>query len=190
MSVMRSVGSALQSLRPGIDALRSSQLANELGFSLKVTSPSFKEGGAIPVQFTADGDGIFPGVAWDGLPPQTESVVLLMEDADIPFFRPVTHAIVHSIAPEIGELEPGAVKRRMWGPSPEGWACGRNFLGATGWTPPSPPPGHGAHRYAFQVFALNARPSFPYPPSRAGLMRRIQPHLVAQGRVIGVYERE
>ena len=189
MTAMRWMGEALRSLRPGVDALTSARFEQELGTSLKVTSPVFKEGDAIPRTFTADGEGRFPGLAWDGLPPQTQSVVLLVEDADIPFFRPVTHLIVHSIAPEQGALEPGAVPKRLRGPSPAGWACGRNFLGATGWTPPSPPPGHGEHRYAFQVFALNGRPRFPYPPGRAGLMRRIHPHIVAQGRLIGTYKR-
>ncbi len=39
------------------------------------------------------------------------------------------------------------------------------------------------------MFALDARPSFPYPPGRSLLMRTIRPHLIAQGRMIGTYER-
>ena len=78
---------------------------------------------------------------------------------------------------------------RLRGQSPRGYACGRNALGRPGWTAPTPPPGHGPHRYAFQVFALDARPGFPYPPGRALLMRTIRPHIIAQGRMIGTYER-
>lgn len=189
MSLMRTIGEFLQPLRPGVDALTGARLEAVLGASLTVTSPSFRDGEAIPTEFTADGQSRFPGLAWEGLPPQTQSVVLLVEDADIPFVRPVTHLIVHSIPPDLGALAPGEVPRRMAGPAQAGWACGRNFLGRPGWTPPSPPPGHGPHRYAFQVFALNARPQFPHPPGRAGLLRRIRPHLVAQGRLIGTYER-
>lgn len=189
MSVLRSIGELLRPVRPGVDALASFRFESFLGTALTVTSPVFKEGDAIPRTFTADGERRFPGLAWEGLPPQTQSVVLLVEDADVPFLRPVTHAIVHSIPPGLGALEPGAVPRRMTGPSPAGWACGRNFLGRTGWAAPSPPPGHGPHRYAFQVFALNARPQFPHPPGRSGLIRRIRPHLVAQGRLIGTYMR-
>src|SRR4051812_6832996 len=189
MTWMRSIATALRPLRPGVDALTSSKFEGFLGNALKVTSPSFRDGDAIPRAFTAEGEGRFPGVGWEGLPPQTQSVVLLVEDADIPFFWPVTPLIVHSIPPGLGALQPGEVGRRQRQRSPQGWACGRNFLGAAGWTPPAPPPGHGPHRYAFQVFALNARPSFPYPPGRAGLLRRIRPHLIAQGRVIGTYMR-
>ena len=189
MALMRSIGEMLRPVRPGVDALTTSKFEGFLGNALKVTCPVFRDGDAIPRAFTADGEGRFPGVAWDGLPPQTQSVAVLVEDADIPFFRPVTHLIVHSIPPGLGGLEPGEVPRRQQGRSARGWQCGRNFLGRPGWTPPSPPPGHGPHRYAFQVFALNARPQFPYPPSRAGLLRRIRPHLIAQGRVIGTYVR-
>lgn len=189
MPLMRAIAEALRPLRPGVDALVSSRFEGFLGNALTVTSPSFRDGDAIPRAFTADGDGRFPGLAWTGLPPQTQSVVVLVEDADIPFFRPVTHLIVHSIPPGLGGLEPGEVPRRQQTRSPRGWGCGRNFLGRPGWTPPSPPPGHGTHRYAFQVFALNARPAFPYPPGRSSLLRRIRPHLIAQGRLIGTYRR-
>ena len=189
MSIVRSIAQALQPLRPGVDALVTSRFEGFLGNALKVTSPSFRDGDAIPRSFTADGDSRFPGVSWEGLPPQTQSVVLLVEDADIPFFWPVAHVIVHSIPPGLTGLEPGEVPLRQRGRAPRGWECGRNFLGRPGWTPPSPPPGHGAHRYAFQVFALNGRPRFPYPPSRGGLLRRIQPSLIAQGRLIGTYKR-
>ena len=128
-----------------------------------MSSPSFADGGAIPPRFTADGDKRFPGVAWEGLPAQTQSVVLLVEDADIPFARPVTHLIVHSIPPGLGKLGEGEVPLRLQGVAfihrlgglgegevplrlqagAGGWACGRNFLGRPGWTPPAPPPGHG-----------------------------------------------
>ena len=70
-----------------------------------------------------------------------------------------------------------------------GVKTGRNSYLQAGWLPPDPPPGHGVHRYAFQVFALDARPGFPYPPGRALLMRTIRPHIIAQGRMIGTYER-
>ena len=114
-------------------------------------------------------------------------MVLLVEDADIPFAVPVTHLIVHSIAPTLPGIETDAVKAFMPGPAAAGWACGRNFLGAAGWTPPAPPPGHGEHRYAFQIFALDRQLNFRYPPRRGRLMRRIRPHIIAQGRLIGTY---
>ena len=184
---MNWIGRLLRPLRPGVDALTSSKLGRKIPGGITVTSPVFKESDAIPRLFTVDGDGRFPGIDWTGLPDGTKEVVLLVEDADIPFAVPVTHLIVHSIDPALTSLETGAVKPFMAGPAAAGWACGRNFLGAVGWTPPAPPPGHGEHRYAFQIFALNVRTSFRFPPRRGRLMRSIRPHIIAQGHLIGTY---
>ena len=35
----------------------------------------------MPVRFTQDGASLFPPLAWEGLPPQTQSAVLLVEDS-------------------------------------------------------------------------------------------------------------
>ena len=184
---MKWIGRLLHPLRPGVDALTSSKLSRNVPTGIKVTSPVFKESDEIPRLFTADGDGRFPGIEWSGLPANTKEVVLLVEDADIPFVVPVTHLIVHSIDPALAGIEAGAIKPFMAQPTAQGWACGRNFLGAAGWTPPAPPPGHGPHRYAFQVFALDDHVHFRFPPRRGRLMRQIRRHIIAQGRLVGTY---
>ena len=189
-SIMRTIGHALRGVRPGPITLATSRLSGNMGFSLGVSSPAFAEGRPMPVRFTQDGDSLCPPLQWEGLPPRTQSCVLLVEDADIPLFRPLVHLIVHSIPPDVTELAEGEVPLRLVGRSPRGHACGRNALGRPGWTAPAPPPGHGPHRYAFQVFALDTRPSFAHPPGRSLLMRTIRPHIIAQGRTIGTYERK
>ena len=188
-SIMRTIGHTLRGVRPGPILLASSRLSGNLGFALTVTSPAFADGKPMPVRFTQDGANLCPPLQWEGLPPQTQSCVLLVEDADIPSFRLLVHLIVHSIPPGVTELAEGEIPLRLEGRSPRGYACGRNALGRPGWMAPTPPPGHGPHRYAFQVFALSARPTFPYPPGRSLLMRTIRPHLLAQGRTIGTSER-
>ena len=186
---MRSLGHALRSVRPGVAMLASSKFSGFLGYALTVSSDAFKDGQPMPARFTQDGASLCPPLRWEGLPPQTQSVVLLVEDADIPLLRPMTHLIVHSIPPDKTEFAEGEIPHRQKGAAPEGWACGRNGLGRPGWSAPGPVPGHGPHRYAFQVFALDARPHFAYPPGRAKLLRTIRPNLIAQGRLIGTYER-
>ena len=113
-------------------------------------------------------------------------MVLLVEDADIPFAVPVTHLIVHSIDPAVQGIATGGVPAFMAGPSDAGWACGATFW-APQMDPAAPPPGHGPHRYAFQVFALDTVPLFRHPPRRGRLMRRIRGHILAQGTLIGTY---
>lgn len=188
-SVMHSLGEALRPVRPGMIMLSTSKFSGFLGSAIKVSSPAFADGQPMPVRFTQDGESLSPPLRWEGLPAQTQSAVLLVEDADIPWLRPLVHLIVHSIPPDKTEFAEGEIPLRVSGTAPGGWACGRNALGRPGWTAPTPPPGHGPHRYAFQIFALGAHPQFDYPPGRAMLLRTIRPHLIAQGRMIGTYER-
>ena len=189
MSLLRILGHALRPVRPGIMALATSRYSGFLGSAVRVTSTAFADGGAMPMRFSMDGESRFPPLLWEGLPPQTQSVALLVEDADAPVLRPLVHCIVHGIPPDMTELAEGAIPHRLRGFSPRGYACGRNALSRPGWMAPSPPPGHGPHRYAFQIFALGARPIFEYPPGRSKLLSTIRPHLLAQGRLIGTYER-
>ena len=185
----RRLGQTLRPIRPGVIMLATSRYSGFLGMALQVSSTAFGEGEPIPVRYTQDGQNLFPPLRWEGLPPRTMSVVLLVEDADLPWSSPGVHLIVHSIPPELTELAEGAIPLRLTGRSPQGYACGRNMLARPGWTAPTPPPGHGKHHYAFQVFALDAKPSFRYPPGRSLLLRTIRPHLLAQGRLVGTYER-
>jgi phosphatidylethanolamine-binding protein (PEBP) family uncharacterized protein len=57
------------------------------------------------------------------------------------------------------------------------------------WLPPDPPAGRGAHRYVFQVFALDTVPRFESQPGRAELLDKIKGHVIAKGLLIGTYER-
>ncbi len=67
--------------------------------------------------------------------------------------------------------------------------AGPNSYLQRAWLPPDPPPGHGEHRYVFQVFALMPGPSFPSPPGRREFIEVILNRAVAVGCLIGTYER-
>ncbi len=183
------IGHALRNIRPGISALTSSKWSGFLPFGIRVSSPAFENDQPMPERFTAMGEGIAPPLRWENLPSGAQSVVLLVEDADIPSFRPLTHLIVHSIPPGKTEFGEGEIPSRLRGFTAEGWACGRNAAARPGWMAPNPPSGHRPHRYAFQVFALRTVPQYPYPPGRSLLLRTIRPHLLSQGRLIGTAER-
>ena len=184
-AVLSSIGRALRPVRPGLTALAGARLGT--GSPITVSTSSFN--GRMAERLTADGQGVSPALNWSGVPPQTRSVVLLVQDADIPAPRPLTNLILYAINPALDHLAEGELPRRLRGPSPRGYRCGRNGFGQTGWLPPSPPPGHGAHRYAFQVFALNTELRFAIPPGRTTLIDAMAGHVVGFGQVIGTYER-
>lgn len=55
-----------------------------------------------------------------------------------------------------------------------------------GWRGPNPP--NGRHRYIFRVYALDNLPSKP-GMTKAELMSAIKGHVLAQGQLIGTYDK-
>ena len=66
---------------------------------------------------------------------------------------------------------------------------GRNSYFISGWLPPDPPPGHGPHRYVFQLFVLGAGDPFGGTPGRDAVMDAVRERGIAAGCLIGTYAR-
>jgi Raf kinase inhibitor-like YbhB/YbcL family protein len=184
------IGRALRGARPGLPELviNDDALA-EVPHTITLTSPAFADGGALPVRFTADGDGVSPPLAWQSIPEGAAEVVLLIEDADSPTPNPLVHAIVWKLAPGDGSLEEGAMPAAMELLTTP--AMGVNSYLRVGYLPPDPPPGHGPHRYAFQVFALSSSLNIDTDaPGRTELVDRLRVHAIAKGMLIAIYERK
>jgi Raf kinase inhibitor-like YbhB/YbcL family protein len=150
-----------------------------------VTSPAFLDGEPMPSRYTQDGRlKQSPPLAWRGAPIEAAAAVLIVEDADSPTPTPLIHALAWNlpVADEIGE---GALSPTDGAQARLGW----NAFHRLGWLPPDPPPGHGAHRYVFQVFALDRPLNFERPPSRKEIMAAMKGRICAKGRLVGTYER-
>lgn len=183
-----SFGRALSSLRAGAEdlAIANTELTG-INASIEVTSPAFAYNATIPARYTADGEGLSPPLEWRGVPTDAQAVVLLVEDADSPTPQPLVQAIVWDLPGADGALPEGALPTDRRDPDVD--AMGRNSYFTPTYLPPDPPPGHGAHRYVFQIFALDIAPRFERPPGRATLLARIRDHVIAKGLLIGRYER-
>lgn len=179
------VGRVLRRVRPGVDRFvcRSGVVRSALPV-IEVTSPAFGDHEPIPVRYTADGEGVSPPLAWGDVPEATRSIALLVEDADSPTPSPLVHAIAWHIDRTLRQLADGALSPGDHHPS-----LGINSLLRQGWLPPDPPPGHGSHRYGFQVFALDHDPELGVTPGRSTLIRALRGHALAYGLLIGTYER-
>lgn len=182
------IGHALHDQRAGLDKLAFNKTSLRSGMAaITVSSLAFQDHAPLPVLYTADGAGHSPSLQWTGLPEATRSAVLIVEDADAPTPQPLVHAIVVGLPPGDGALREGAMNA-LDGHDPE-VACGLNSLLQTHWLPPDPPPGHGVHRYAFQLFALAIRPDWSARPGREEVLEAVQAHGLASGCLIGTYER-
>lgn len=183
------VGSALTGVRPGLDRIvAAGEDFAGIADAIRVTSPAFADGAPIPSPYTEDGDAISPPLAWSGVPVETRSVVLVIEDADSPTPAPLVHALVWSLPGRDGELTEGALPSEA-APGDESLMGKNSFLGAE-YLAPDPPPGHGPHRYAVQVFALDTSLAFDGHLGRGALVAAMRGHVLAKGVLVGTYERE
>ncbi len=184
------LGKALVGVRAGATKLAIMQ--PELGgrfAALDLSSPAFADGGRLPPRFTADGAGVSPPLIWGPLPERTALLALLVEDADAPTPSPLVHAVLWGLPVDAGRLAEGAIVADGAGVADSG-DVGRNSYFGEGWLPPDPPTGHGAHRYAFQLFALDEEVDDPgASPGRAALVRAMAGHVLAAGLLVGTYSR-
>ena len=181
------IGHALRGQRAGLDKIAFQAVDLRAGMaSITVASLAFVDHGPIPANYTADGAGLSPPLHWTNVPPDAGSLVLIVEDADAPTPNPLVHAIVVDLPAGDGALAEGALSSDD---DAAGLHEGRNSYLQTGWLPPDPPPGHGVHRYAFQLFALTPGATFDGTPGRDAVLTAIREHGLASGCVIGTYER-
>ena len=191
------LGRALSGLRAGADKLVIASVAIGDGGTIDLSSPAFADGGRLPPRFTADGEGVSPPLVWGDPPAGTVRMALVVEDADAPTPHPLVHAVIWGIAPVAGRLAEGAIRPDGGGDADadladgaDRRAVGRNSFFGEGWLPPDPPTGHGAHRYAFQLFALGAGAGDPgETPRRGDVVAAMTGHVLAAAVLIGTYSR-
>jgi Raf kinase inhibitor-like YbhB/YbcL family protein len=158
---------------------------------IDLRSPAFVFNGELPLRFTADGEGLSPPLEWGAVPTATDSLVMIVEDADSPTPHPLVHAIVTGLPGTAGSLAEGALDSpdHQGSAHAAGLATGQNSLLRHSWLPPDPPPGHGEHRYVFQIFALRAGEPWAAAPGRGQLIEAVLQRAIGVGCLIGTYER-
>ena len=182
------IGHALEHQRAGMEKIlfNAQRPAAELGL-IEITSPAFAPNSQLPQRYTADGAGLSPPLRWRNVPASAVTLALIVEDADSPTPEPLVHGIVVDIDPrELGLVE--GIFSGQPEASPE--KLGLNSYLMHGWLPPDPPPGHGVHRYAFQVFALSAGEPLSKSPGRREVAAAVRDRAIAKGCLIGTYQRE
>ena len=158
-----------------------------MSLSLSLTSPAFSHQEEIPTRFTCEGEDLSPALDWAKLPPATRSLALIMDDPDAPDPKAPKTTWVHWVLYDIpvsAEGLPEAVKPTDL---PPGTREGLNDWKRTGWGGPCPP--IGRHRYLFKLYALDAQLPELDHPTKAQLEKAMEGHILAQGELIGTYEK-
>lgn len=170
----------------GALAISQSNVFGEEG-KMQITSKAFSDGGAIPSKYTADGKEISPPLDWAGIPKETKSLVLIVDDPDAPDPRAPrmtwVHWVIFNIPPDTTGLPEGVKSKKL----PEGTGEGINDWKRTGYGGPAPP--IGRHRYYHKLYALDTTLDGLGAPTKAEVIDAMQGHILAEATLMGTYER-
>lgn len=158
----------------------------EKNMSLTLKSADFTHLGEIPRLFTCDGDDISPALNWSGIPPQAQSLVLIVDDPDAPDpAKPKmtwVHWVLYNIPATTSELPKGVTPASL----PVGTLQGKNDWKRTGYGGPCPPVGR--HRYFHKLYALDIKLPDLHHPDKAQLEAAMAGHIIGQAELIGTYQ--
>jgi len=155
-----------------------------------LTSSAFADGKTIPTKYAnvgvSGGKNISPPLTWAHLPAGTKSLALACIDRH-PIARNWVHWFVINIPKTATSIAEGASKTKNM---PQGSKELNNTFGTPGWGGPQPPPGSGAHKYEFILYALNVDSlDLGANTYLAGFNRAIEGKVIASAKLVGMYER-
>jgi Raf kinase inhibitor-like YbhB/YbcL family protein len=152
--------------------------------TIELTSTAFRDGATIPKQHTGDGKNTSPPLQWGQPPSQTKSFALICDDPDAPAGTWV-HWVLFNLPADARELPEGLPAQEKLA---NGALQGTNDFGKIGWGGPAPPRGK-PHRYFFKLHALDVVLDLPAGATKAQLIAAMQGHILAEGKLMGLYGR-
>jgi hypothetical protein len=181
------LGRALRNRRAGHHTLVWARPDLQAPEDFTLSSSAFAHGAPIPARHRGRifAPNISPAIAWTTPPAGTAELVLIVQDPDVPFGQPATHALTVGIDPQLGGIPENGLAHPS---SVAGLRHGKGALGRRGWAGPAPVPSHGPHSYVFQLFALDSRPQLPEKFDLAEAVTAMAGHVIARARLDGTYE--
>jgi Raf kinase inhibitor-like YbhB/YbcL family protein len=157
--------------------------------ALTLSSPAFENNGTIPSTYTCDGSNTMPPLDISGVPEGTKSLVIVMDDPDIPQqvkdanqIEKFDHFVIYAIPPETTHLTADAI----------GGNFGINGAGDAAYAGPCPPPQYEPkeHRYVFRLYALSGILNFIKAPTLDEVETAAKSQMIESAELIGRYERK
>ncbi len=149
---------------------------------MKITSPVFEENGLIPAQYTCDGPDINPPLNIEDVPAGSKSLILIMDDPDVP--KEVKedgvwdHWVVFNIPPDTTQI--------IEGQEPQG-IHGKGTSGNLQYHGPCPP--DGEHRYVFKLYALDTELNLSEGVIKQEVETAIKGYVIEETKLVGLYKR-
>ncbi len=145
---------------------------------MKISSPAFVSGEAIPKKYTCDDIGVNPPLEISDVPAQAQSLALIIDDPDAPAGT-WTHWVVWNIPPDTKTIAENSVPPT----ATVGQASsGQNVYGSL--CPPS-----GIHHYYFKLYALPNKLTLSSFSDVAVLQKAMDGNVIATAELMGTYSR-
>lgn len=154
-------------------------MINQKNMVLKLTSPAFENNGNIPSQYTCDGINVNPPLIIEGVPENTVTLALIVDDPDAAGGDWV-HWILWNIPPDTTEILENSMPLQA--------QTGVNDFKETGYGGPCPPT--GKHQYSFKLFALSIPLVFENETvTKSDIDLEMQGHIIEMATLNGYYSR-
>ena len=154
-------------------------------FALEIKSEGFKQKGYIPDRYSCDAQDFSPSLSWSQVPQGTKSLAIVCDDPDAPF-KIWVHWVIFNIPSDVSSLEENISKEKL---NELSVVEGLNDFGRLGYNGPCPPAGK-PHRYFFTLYALDTTLSLEEGVGKKELVEAMQGHILAETKVIGLYQRK
>lgn len=159
--------------------------AQTSGKKIALRSTALRAQALLPERYSEYADAVSPPLAWDAVK-GAQSYVLIMEDPDSAPITPFVHWVAWNIPPSTTSLPEGLQEQERL-TMPDGMLQGRNSKNTPGYYGPQPPVGDPAHRYVFQLLALDKALDIKPGATRDEVLAAAQGHVIAKGSLTGRY---
>ena len=154
---------------------------------MQVFSPSFENNGYMPIKHTGFEKDISPEFHLGELHEKTISIVIIMDDLDIPFLKAYNHWLIWNIpkAEIIPENIPYGPIVASMNNAVQGIGYGKNRYRG----PKQPIFIRNTHRYVFRFYALDCFIDLDYNAKKKDLIEAMSGHILQEGSITGKYKR-
>ena len=154
---------------------------------MKLNSTVFQQNAEIPALYTCEGDDISPSLNWSEVPPETKSLVLIVDDPDAPDPEAPKMTWVHWVLYNIPSDTNGLPKAVSSDDLPPGTLEGVNDWRKRGYGGPCPP--IGRHRYFHKLYALDKLLPDLGGPTKAQVEAQMEGHIIKETVLVGTYQK-
>ena len=147
--------------------------------NLTLQSSAFSNGAEIPRKYGYKQDNVNPPLAISGVPQETQSLVLIMDDPDAQAAvgKVWVHWTVWNIEPDVTDIVESS--------TPSGSIEGKTDFGEIGYGGPAPP--DKRHTYVFKLYALDSKLELPQGSSKAQIEEAMNQHILDEAILNGTY---